>query len=186
MVGILNRNEILELCQQGMITPFHAAKIRVLDGRDVLSLGLDVCGYDISGGYEVLFPRPGVVLDPKRPDPTAYNPAIGMAGQPITIPPHTAFLTHSLETFQMPTDVMAIAYGKSSYARVFLTPLVTPLEPGWSGELVIEVSNNSPCPVQYYPGEGLVSLRFLRFTPTEARYESKHYQNQKGIRLAEV
>ena len=107
----------------------------------------------------------------------------------ILIPPNSYVLGESLETFNMPEDVLSICLGKSTLARVALIVNVTPLEPGWKGKLTIEISNSCQLPVKLYPGEGVAQLLFFRaLSQCEKSYKSKEgrYQNQIGLQISKV
>jgi dCTP deaminase len=100
--------------------------------------------------------------------------------------PHSFLLGKTFEYFNMPKDVVAIAVGKSTYARAGIIINVTPIEPGWCGEIVIEISNTTDSNVIIYPGEGIMQLMFFMFnTPPDKDYTDLggKYQNQKGVTL---
>lgn len=103
--------------------------------------------------------------------------------QYVALEPQGFFLTHSLEKFQMPDDVVGTCVGKSTWARIGIDVLITPLEPGWCGSLVIEVVNESKNWVKMYVGEGLAQIRFTRINKPRVSYKDRggKYQNQEGI-----
>ena len=86
------------------------------------------------------------------------------------------------------TAVIAIALGKSTYARCGIVVNVTPLEPGWEGHVTLEISNTTPLPAKVYAGEGIVQLLFLEGPRPEVTYRDRKgtYQGQKGITLPRV
>jgi dCTP deaminase len=88
----------------------------------------------------------------------------------------------------MPDDVLAIAIGKSTYARVGIVANITPLEPGWEGHVTLEFSNTTPLPAKMYAGEGCVQLVFFQGERPEVTYADRKgkYQGQRGITLPKL
>jgi dCTP deaminase len=103
----------------------------------------------------------------------------------VIIPPNSFVLTRSLEYIRMPQDVMAVAVGKSTYARIGIIANVTPLEPGWEGHVTLEFSNTTPLPARMYAHEGVVQVLFYRGERPEVTYSDRNgkYQGQTGITL---
>jgi len=122
--SILSDREIAALCQgeRPMIEPF----IPYQAGKP--SWGLGSFGYDIRLGKKFLVPLGGVnaVLDPVD-FPRGHFREI-QAEEVFELAPHSQVLAESVETFNMPEDVMGVCWGKSSYARCGLLVNVTPLE----------------------------------------------------------
>lgn len=172
--GLLPDKAIRQLCQEhGMITPFAEGEHR----PGVISYGVTSYGYDIRMANEWDIFKPGHTLDPKHLNPEA---AYHVAGDSVVLPPHSVALCYSVETFDMPANVTGTCVGKSTYARVGIHPLVTPLEAGWKGVLTIEIANNTPCHVRVYGGEGIAQIQFTAGDPCEIDYAKKRgkYQNQ--------
>lgn len=94
--------------------------------------------------------------DKERRCPYFYQP------DHILIPPHSFVLGESLETFDIPRDILVVALGKSTYARCGLVVNVTPGEPEWVGKWTIELSNTTPIPMKVYTGEGIMQCLFFR------------------------
>lgn len=104
----------------------------------------------------------------------------------ILIPPHSFALGESVETFDIPRDILVVVLGKSTYARSGIIVNVTPGEPEWKGKWTIEVSNTTPLPAKIYPGEGLMQALFFRADQVcRTSYADKKgkYQDQKGLTL---
>ncbi|MFO6285440.1 dCTP deaminase domain-containing protein, partial [Pseudomonas aeruginosa] len=64
------------------------------------------------------------------------------------IPPNSYILGHTVESFNIPDDVLAICTGKSTYARLGAIVNVTPIEPGFKGQVVIVLAKRTPLPRQ--------------------------------------
>jgi dCTP deaminase len=89
-------------------------------------------------------------------------PAFDSPANYIIIPPHSFVLGESVETFDIPRDVLVVVVGKSTYARCALVVNVTPGEPEWKGKWTIELSNTAPMPLKVYCGEGIMQTLFFR------------------------
>jgi dCTP deaminase len=167
--------------EHGMIEPFEARQVR--DGA--ISYGLSSFGYDIRVGeeYKVFTDVYSVVVDPKAFDPRSF---VDMRGDCCIIPPHSFALAATMEYFRIPSDVLVVCVGKSTYARCGIIVNVTPLEPEWCGHLTLEISNTTPLPAKIYSREGLAQLLFFQGDEVpEVTYAQKRgkYQDQRGVTL---
>lgn len=191
-----------------MITPFigHSVKQeeRLVEtdkfcGKrmvDIISYGVSSFGYDARLGeqLEIFTPinvMPGV--DPKRPPEGLRIPAkleVDEYGATYAwLPPHSFMLGHTVEVFNIPRDVLVICLGKSTYARAGIIVNVTPLEPEWCGQVVIEISNTTQLPQKIYVNEGIAQFIFLRGDQAcEVSYKDRggKYQGQTGITVGKV
>ncbi len=177
-----------------MLDPFEYSQIKQHGDERVVSYGLTSFGYDMRAGYDWKIFTDFVsesmpFIDPKQPQDQYFRDIkAAKAGERIIIPPNSYALTHSIEKVCMPRDVMAICLGKSTYARIGLHVNVTPLEPGWEGQVTIEVSNSTRMPIAVYAGEGIMQVLFFRGSAPEVTYADRKgkYQGQQGITLAKV
>jgi dCTP deaminase len=156
--------------------------------RGRISSGLSSYGYDFRLSDEFKVPELGkaALLDPKKMDRVKFRD-FNAAACPIA--PNSFVLARSLEYFRMPRDVMALCFGKSTYARCGLIVNVTPLEPEWEGYLTVSLVNVSPVPLRVYAGEGIAQLVFLRAeSECDVSYSDRKgkYQSQKKIQVARV
>ena len=95
-------------------------------------------------------------------------------------------LGHTIEHFTIPQDVIVIALGKSTWARCGVSVIITPIEPGFKGQVVIEIVNNTPLPVKQYLGCGVSQFIFLQSDEScMVSYSDRNgkYQNQTGVQL---
>ncbi|HUF52652.1 MAG TPA: dCTP deaminase [Dehalococcoidia bacterium] len=107
--------------------------------------------------------------------------------EPFIIQPGTFFLGSTLETITLPDDIVARVDGKSSLGRLGLLVHATAgyVDPGWTGRLTLELSNQSQMPIALYYGMRVAQISFLRMsTPVERPYGSPElgskYQGQTG------
>lgn len=184
---VLNDKQILELCDNGMITPFERGQVKQwhVNGEKVISYGVSSFGYDARLAGEFMWPDVGE-LDPKNPSHTNWVHSTSESG--LVIKPHGFVLARTVERFKMPDDVMAICVGKSTYARNGLIVNVTPLEPGWEGHVTLELSNTTDLPSVVYVGEGICQFIFYRGERPSVTYSDRagKYMNQSGVTLARV
>jgi len=171
--GPLGREQIRKLCEAGLIEPFVPEKIRTDErGNPVISYGLAEAGYDIRLGYN--FKIPEGVMDSKNP---RYHDVSHRHA--FELPPNSFVLGETLEWFDVPPDIRIIAFSKSTLLRVGLVTPISPLEPGWSGVLTLEIANLGRNPVVLYPGEGIAQLVFELIHPGPGY--TGPYQNQIGV-----
>lgn len=196
MPGILSDKQIADEARtHGMIEPFSVSTNKNAEGKKICSYGVSSYGYDVRLGGDFLVARdtrpecvnPGM-LDVH--DAWSVNDAFTKKhveeGEALIIPPHGFVLACTVETIKMPKDCIAVCMGKSTYARVGLVVNVTPLEPGWEGQVTMELSNTTHLPVKVYVGEGVMQILFFRGAvacenPYVAR--SGKYLGQKGPTL---
>ena len=183
MSGVLSDNEIAELCSgnQPMLDPF------IPEQRGKPSYGLGSFGYDLRLGSRFLAPGgdENTILDPVSF--LGHHFSEQEAGDTFDLPPHSQVLSESVEWFNMPDDVCAVCWGKSSYARCGLLVNITPLEPGWKGILTIALINTARSPIRLHVGQGIAQVVFFRGRRPNRTYAEKEsgggYQNQSGVTL---
>jgi dCTP deaminase len=189
--GLLSDMDIWHVCHQlsplkNMIEPF-SDKVSTMEsgplaGKKIPSYGLSSMGYDIrlAPEWKVFDKADRGVIDLLNPEPGKF--VTEMTGNDVIIPPGTTVLSRTEEWFNMPSDVLGICLGKSTLARIGLDVLVSPLEPGWSGHLVVEITNNTPNEIRIYAGVGVAQICFFRSAnKPSATYKDGKYDNQFGI-----
>ena len=107
--------------------------------------------------------------------------------EPFILQPHTFCLGSTVETVTLPGDIVARVDGKSSLGRLGLLVHATAgyVDPGWTGKLTLELSNQSQMPIALYHGMRIAQISFLRLTtPADRPYGSpglgSKYQGQSG------
>lgn len=187
---LLSDIEIIRACQPRagqppLIHPFVPEQIRPVQ----LSYGLGSYGYDMrnAGVWDVWEPvrwyRPAMLYRHLRKRAQRPRRVCG----DLWLAPGAFALTHSRETFTFPRDVTGLVWGKSSLARRGVHILVTPLEAGWAGEVVVEIANLSSSWYQLHAGEGIAQAVFAKGSmPCLTSYAERaggggRYQGQTGI-----
>src|ERR1051326_3503668 len=163
------------------ITPFDAGESR----QGVISFGVTSYGYDVRVGrkFKVFTNAHCAIVDPKNFDPKSF---VDIDADFCLIPPNSFALAETLESLEIPRDVLGVCVGKSTYARCGIIVNVTPLEPEWHGKITIEISNTTPLPAKIYAGEGIAQILFFRADEICARRSEERrgkYQDQKGLTL---
>lgn len=171
-----------QVAENGMIEPFEAGQV----GGGVVSFGTSSYGYDLRLWNEFQTPKiiPGAVMDPKSPVEFSTFTA-----DEIVIPPGSFALGRSLEYFRIPRDVLALCFGKSTYARCGVIVNITPLEPEWEGFITIAINNCGAAPARLRAREGIAQVVFIGADEVcETSYADRKgkYQAQKNIQTALV
>jgi dCTP deaminase len=174
-----------------LLTPFDEKLVREIDGRRIISAGVSSYGYDLrlaSDGFRVFSPVASAEIDPKRFDESSLIEAplrtANDGSEYWLMPPHTYALGVTVETFNIPRNVIGFCLGKSTYARSGVIVNTTPLEPGWRGRLVLEFSNSADLPVRIYANEGVAQVTFFESDEEcETSYADRQgkYQDQEGL-----
>lgn len=203
-MSVLTDIKIAELCENGdphsaMIEPFHGVNIRYLEnGQKIISKGLSSMGYDVSLSDKEL--KLFTNLNSAEIDPMDIDidkcfvtpeirtcPIKGL--EYVLIPPNSYLLGHTVEYFRIPNDIIVICLGKSTYARAGVGVNVTPIEPGFKGEVVIEIPNYTNLPVRIYLNSGIAQFVFLQSdNPCKVSYSDRSgkYQGQTGLTHAKI
>lgn len=185
-LGLLSDRQIRDLAiNKSMIKPFEEAQRN--DGR--ISFGLSSYGYDVRVGreFKIFTNVHSAEVDPKNFD--AHSFVDKVVDDYVTIPPNSFALARTIETFDMPREVMAICVGKSTYARCGIIVNVTPIESGWRGTITLEFSNTTPLPARIYANEGAAQLVFFAGSDVcETSYADRKgkYQDQRAITLPRI
>jgi dCTP deaminase len=164
-----------------MLDPF------VPDQRGKPSFGLGSFGYDLrlGGRFLIAGDDKQAVLDPLDFPKSYFREH--RTEESFDLAPHTYVLTESVERFDLPANVCAMCWGKSSYARCGLVVNVTPLEPGWKGILTMALINVASSPIRLYVGQGIAQVVFFRGKRPVRAYGEKEsgggYQDQRGVTL---
>lgn len=181
-----------------MIEPFVPGKVSKLpDGQRVVSYGLSSFGYDarLSDKFKVFSKSSGLLrsithvpIDPHALEDVGYDVVEAEEDGSIVIPSGGFLLGSTIEYFKIPRNVVAICVGKSTIARMGVEVIVTPLEPGWEGNVVIEIVNHNPRPVKIYANEGIAQFMFAMGDVPHMSYKDSggKYQGQTGVQEAKI
>lgn len=199
-----------------MIEPFESRPVRYVDrvngkphvveaGEDVPNTARRIISYGTSSyGYDVrldnnpehlgIFTNVHTTeINPKKIQEKNFaQPVIRVDeenAQYVLIPPHSYLQAPTVEYFRIPRDILVTVLGKSTLARAGLLCNVTPMEPEWEGNLVVEIANLTDSPVRCYLLEGVAQLVFHQSDEdciTSYRDKGGKYQGQTGLTHARV
>lgn len=169
----------------GMIEPFVPTQVRQNDQGRIISYGTSSYGYDVrcANEFKIFTNINSAIVDPKDFSDRSF---VDFKGDVCIIPPNSFALSHTVEYFRIPRDVLVICLSKSTYARCGIIVNVTPLEPEWEGHVTLEFSNTSPLPARIYANEGVAQMIFLQSDqPCNVSYKDRNgkYQGQRGVTL---
>lgn len=103
-------------------------------------------------------------------------------GEAFVLHPHEFALGHTLEIIGLSDNIAARLEGKSSLGRLGLLIHSTAgyIDPGFQGDLTLELSNVLGIPIKLYPGMliGQISFHWMD-QPVQTQYAGK-YQGQRG------
>lgn len=171
-----------------MISPFVDECVRTDGEKKIVSYGLSSFGYDVrlANKFKVFTNINNGVIDPMDMGDLNY---VDIEGDYVIIPPNSYILGHTIETFCIPQDVMVVCVGKSTYARAGALVNVTPIEPGFEGQVVIEISNATPLPLKVHANMGIAQFMFyMGDRPCGVSYRDRggKYQGQTGVTVARL
>ena len=127
-------------------------------------------------------------LDPRRPETLESNTErIDVVDdEPFILHPGQFALGSTLERVEIPADLVARVDGRSSLGRLAVVVHATAgfIDPGFAGQITLELSNIGPIPVRLYPGMRVAQIVLHQMTsPAERPYgreRGSRYQGQTG------
>ncbi|HIG98117.1 TPA: dCTP deaminase [Candidatus Woesearchaeota archaeon] len=126
------------------------------------------------------------IIDVKQKQEGLMMPVEIKDNEPFILHPGEFILGSTLESVKLSSDIAGRIEGKSSLGRLGLLIHSTAgfIDPGWEGNLTLELSNVSPLPITLYYKMKIGQVSFVNMsTPVDRPYGSKglgsHYQGQK-------
>jgi dCTP deaminase len=154
---ILSDKDIKKALKAGRIkiTPKPNLKIQLGSCSIDLRLGREFGIFNHSK-YAFIDPR-----DPKRVKDLMEKIVI-KKGEPFVLQPHDFVLATTMESFELPDDLIARLEGRSSLGRlgIVVHSTASVFDPGWNGKVVMELGNLGRMPVALYPGMRVCALTF--------------------------
>jgi dCTP deaminase len=124
-------------------------------------------------------------IDVRSPQPDLTEMLKVADEEPFILHPGEFVLGQTLEWVELPDDLVARLEGKSSLGRLGLLIHSTAgyVDPGWKGNLTLELSNVANLPIALYFGMRIGQISFFKMSsPVERPYGSKglgsKYQGQ--------
>jgi dCTP deaminase len=124
-------------------------------------------------------------IDVRQPQPDLTELLRIEDDEPFILHPGEFVLGQTLEWVELPNDLVARLEGRSSLGRLGLLIHSTAgyVDPGWKGNLTLELSNVANLPIALYAGMRIGQISFFRMSsPVERPYGSpelrSRYQGQ--------
>jgi dCTP deaminase len=124
-------------------------------------------------------------IDVRKPQPDLTELVTIENDEPVVLHPGEFVLGQTLEWTELPVDLVARLEGKSSLGRLGLLIHSTAgyVDPGWKGNLTLELSNVANLPIALYYGMKIGQISFFKMSsPVDRPYGSKElgskYQGQ--------
>lgn len=159
-------------------------------------LQIQPASVDLRLAAEFLVYKPAQVacLDPRDAG------TLGAATERITVPEGDAFILHpgefalgsTIERVSIPTDLVARVDGRSSIGRLAVVIHATAgfIDPGFEGQITLELSNLGRIPVRLYPGMRIAQIVLHELTsPVDRPYgagRGSHYHGQTGPQASRI
>lgn len=148
-------------------------------------LMLQPSSIDLHLGSAIKIPRVDNDMD-HRPGDVEYS-TVDLRKTKFVIEPRAFILGHTEEKISMPSDLAAQVDGRSTWGRMGLGVHVTAgyIDPGFVGQITLEIFNNSPNLLELRYGDRLCQLIFFQMSsrahmPYGSKGLGSHYQDQAG------
>ncbi|MBI3954919.1 dCTP deaminase [Candidatus Gottesmanbacteria bacterium] len=168
---ILSDKDIKKHLQQG--------KIKITPQPDIKE-SLGSCSIDLRLGFSfrVFDHSKYPYIDPRNPNLTVdvTNEIKIKENEPFILQPADFVLATTIESFELPDDLLARLEGRSSLGRLGIVVHSTAsiFEPGWKGKVVMELGNMGRMPVALYAGMRVCALTFEELSsPADIPYNRK-------------
>ncbi|MEW6990919.1 dCTP deaminase [Colwelliaceae bacterium 6441] len=184
----------MRLCDRDIEKLLEQEKIVILPKPDETMIsGVSV---DIRLGHEfrVFQDHTAPYIDLSGPKEAMQQAMNSVMSDEIVIPDGEAFFLHpgelalavTYESVTLPDDIVGWLDGRSSLARLGLMVHVTAhrIDPGWSGQIVLEFYNSGKLPLALRPKMKIAALNFETMSGSALRPYNKRedakYRGQKG------
>lgn len=99
----------------------------------------------------------------------------------LALYPGEPSLAHTIEDFRMPSNVAGFVVDKSTYARRFMTAMNTLIDPGFIGNLTLELVNLGKERIVIKAGDPICQIVFhFLDEPTDRPYIGKYQHQSKA------
>jgi len=162
----------------------QAGRVRI-DPYDSSCLQPSSVDLHLDGDFRVFRNNRYPYIDVRASQPDLTELVTIEADEPFILHPSEFVLAQTLEWVELPDDLVGRIEGKSSLGRLGLLIHSTAgyVDPGWKGNLTLELSNVANLPIALYRGMKIGQISFFRMSsPVERPYGSRElgskYQGQ--------
>src|SRR5215210_1638328 len=175
---ILSDRDIVEALKSGRI------KIDPAPDLDV-QLGSISVDFRLGRTFMVFEHSRHSFIDPRQPQSIGEAMRTIEVGddEPFIMQPGDFALASTIESLELPDDLLGRLEGRSSIARLGITVHSTAavFEPGWIGTATMELSNLGRMAVALYPGMRICAFSFERLSsPVTTPYRAKRHAKYAG------
>ena len=120
-------------------------------------------------------------IDVRHPQPDLTELVSVADDEPFILHPGEFVLGQTLEWVELPNDIVARLEGRSSLGRLGLLIHSTAgyVDPGWKGNLTLELSNVANLPIALYYGMSIGQISFFKMSsPAERPYGSPELRSK--------
>lgn len=178
---ILSDRDIKERLRSGkiVIEPLENPQVQIQPSSVDLRLGSQ---------FKIFRHVEKAYIDPLKDDAEDYTETKTITGEkPFILHPNEFALASTIERVEVPEDLVAHVDGRSSLGRLALLIHATAgfIDPGFKGNVTIELSNVGKMPIALYPGMRICQISFETLSSSaELPYghpiRGSKYQNQMG------
>ena len=175
-MSVLSDRDIRAALEAGEIA------IRPYDAADLQPSSVDL---HLDRSFRVFRNNRYPFIDVRSPQPDLTELLTIADDEPFVLHPGEFVLGQTLEWVELPNDLVARLEGKSSLGRLGLLIHSTAgyVDPGWKGNLTLELSNVANLPIALYFGMKIGQISFFKMSsPVERPYGSpslgSKYQGQ--------
>lgn len=184
----------MRLCDRDIFTHIQEGKIKISPEPDYSEISGVTVDIRLGNKFRVFVDHQAPYIDLSGPKAQVQEALNSVMSDEIVIAHDKSFFLHpgelalavTLESVTLPGNIVGWLDGRSSLARLGLMVHVTAhrIDPGWSGNIVLEFFNSGKLPLALKPGMKIGALSFEVLSgfaekPYNARIDAK-YKNQQG------
>ncbi len=156
-MSVLSDRDIRTALEEGLI------RIEPYDAQDLQPSSVDL---HLDRAFRVFRNNRYPYIDVRAPQPDLTELLTVADDEPFILHPGEFVLGQTLEWVELPNDLVARLEGKSSRGRLGLLIHSTAgyVDPGWKGNLTLELSNVANLPIALYHGMRIGQIPFFRMS----------------------
>ena len=174
------------LSDRDIRSALQAGRVRI-DPYDASCLQPSSVDLHLDADFRVFRNNRYPYIDVRAPQPDLTEPVSIAEDEQFILHPNEFVLGQTLEWVELPDDLVARIEGKSSLGRLGLLIHSTAgyVDPGWKGNLTLELSNVANLPIALYRGMKIGQISFFKMSsaverPYGSRELGSKYQGQSS------
>jgi len=184
----------MRLCDKDIEACIESGKIKIVPTPDQSMISGVSVDIRLGNEFRVFQDHTAAYIDLSGPKADVQKAMNSVMSDEIVIADGDAFFLHpgelalavTYESVTLPDDIVGWLDGRSSLARLGLMVHVTAhrIDPGWSGQIVLEFFNSGKLPLALRPKMKIAALNFETMSSSAERPYNKRedakYKDQKG------